>query len=143
MDKKEVLENIYEFTFVSLIEMSPKIRQIIEKNTGVVILEKELQKIRLAYPVKKQQYGFLGMIEFKVKPNSIETITKDIKLENNIIRNLICSLKFKKPSEHKRKNQYSRDNKDRIGAISRVAKKTADTGLTNEALEKKIEEILK
>jgi len=143
--QQEVLENNYEFTFVSLVEMSPKIRQIIEKNNGNVVFEKELQKVRLAYPIKKQQYGFLGVVEFKTKPDSIEAIAKDIKLENNIIRSMICSLRSKKPSlnKYKGKNQTDKNNRERVGTSARAAKKTIDAGLTNEALEKKIEEILK
>ena len=75
MNRIESLENVYELTFVSFIELGNKIKQIIEKAGGVVLFEKELQKIRLAYPVKKQQYGFLGIVEFKAKPDLVDLIS--------------------------------------------------------------------
>ncbi|MDI6734197.1 MAG: 30S ribosomal protein S6 [Patescibacteria group bacterium] len=140
MSEIGLLEKNYELTFVSFVEAGIKIKQIIEESGGIVLFEKELQKIRLAYPVKKQQYGFLGVVEFKTKPDLIGLTLKALKSKTDTIRYLICNKELKNDFVNQGRERFK---KERARILPRVAKKQADVSLTNEAIEKKIEEILK
>lgn len=133
---------MYEITFILRQEDSSEVKKILEKSKADIINEEELKKIHLSYPIKKQNYGFLGIIRFRVDPESVESIFSDMKLSENIIRYMVN--KIKASGEGKIVEQRSIPTKP-IGIRKELlgigARKSIEPILTNEDIEKKIEEI--
>ncbi len=128
----------YEITYVVKEENSAPIKDILEKHGAEILDDRPLEKIRLAYPIAKQEYGFLGTIVFAIDPGKTEAIAPDLKLEEGLIRNLITALTAEQSSaENKRKSANAAAARRR-----KITKEKKPGLLTNEALEKKIEEIL-
>lgn len=139
--EQETEKNQYEITFHVLSEeQAGVIKSYIEKHGGVITNERQLEKVRLAYPVKKQSYGFMSSICFEAEPNIIKEISDDIGLNKDVLRVLISRLSPKKDKKKKSKQsagvplQSSPENAKRLRPFGQA--------LSNEALEKKIEEIL-
>ncbi len=133
---------MYEITFILRQEDLSEVKKILEKNKADITSEEELKKIRLSYPIKKQNYGFLGIIRFRVDPESVESIFSDMKLSENIIRYMVN--KIKASGEGKRAEQRSipiRPIDTRKEPLGIGARKSIEPALTNKDIEKKIEEI--
>jgi ribosomal protein S6 len=123
----------YEIAFLA--EDSSKadeILNILNRFKASLISDKKVEKINLAYPIKHQTSAFFGFIDFQVLPRDIVEIDKILKQDKNLLRFMIISDPFireNKNSENKKAGYSSRE-------------KVKHQELTNEALEKKIEEIL-
>ena len=65
-----------------------KYTKIIEENSGVVKLIDRWGKRRLAYEIKKKQYGFYVYIRFEAPGTVIKLMERQIKLDDAIIRHL-------------------------------------------------------
>lgn len=105
-----------------------------------------LDRIKLSYPIKKETVGYFGYRHFLAEPSVIEKIKNELNLNSNILRFLFITPPVEKQStsaiktEIRRKTIIAKEIKPKIetkrsGAPAQV--------LTNEALEKKLEEILK
>lgn len=97
----------------------------------------ELQKIRLAYPIKKIAHAFMIAFQFDMPPAKLANLKKDLKMNQGIIRHLLIVHKDDQGEDEKVRSTR-RKTPDR-SATSLLK----DTLVTNEALEKQIEEILK
>lgn len=138
MNKEE--SHAYEISFLISEENVSKIKDILEKNGAKILGENILEKSRLAYPIEKQSQAYAGNINFEIDPMSLEKLGAGLKLEGGILRSLVTKLDLKNiPKETK---ELRPETSQRRRPIS-LRKKPENTGLTNEALEKKIEEILK
>lgn len=129
-DKKE-----YELSFLSKTEEGPRqVLDIIKNQGGEISFESPVNKITLAYKIEKESAAFFGYIFFSALPRDIKPIDDSLKLKGDILRFLIITPPFAK-------------NKPKAALAPRVrpsrpqAEKPAQP-LSNEALEKKIEEIL-
>ena len=133
---------MYEITFILKQEDLSEVKKILEKNKANTISEEELKKIRLSYPIKKQNYGFLGIIRFRVDPESVESIFSDMKLSENIIRYMVNKIKVS--GEGKRVEPRPTPIRPigiRKEPLRTGVRKSIEPVLTNEDIEKKIEEI--
>ena len=78
--------NHYELLFVlpgtlSENETEPlvnKIKTIIEKNGGQKLTVAELEKRRLAYPMKHIRYGYFGLAYFEAEPEMVKKMEQDL-----------------------------------------------------------------
>lgn len=142
----ETTTNSYEITFILQQEDPSEVRQILGKNQAEIVGGKDLEKIRLAYPIQKQKFGFLGTFRFGADPDSIRGMLSDLKLEKSVIRYMIskAGTETVAPSgERERKTSLQpRESRDEKVPVMDRARKPAAPVLTNEELEKKIEEIL-
>lgn len=124
----------YEISFLTDdTSQADKILDILNQFNAEIILEKKPEKINLAYPIKHQNQAFFGFFDFKVCPENIVKIDKILRQNKYLLRFMIIAdpvIKNNKEDENKRSKFYS--SKTKVPPIS----------LTNEALEKKIEEIL-
>lgn len=143
---EETSTKAYEITFILQQEDPSEVRKILVKNQAEIVGEKELEKARLAYPIQKQKFGFLGTFRFKTSPDSIKGMFSDLKLEKSVIRYMISKARTKmvgvsrgRDKETTLQPRESRDEK--VPVIDRTRKPAAPV-LTNEELEKKIEEIM-
>lgn len=144
-DVKNTEENIatlYEMSFIQDAEEESVPKKIIEKHGGSILEDRPLMKIRFAYPIQKQTQGFLGFVKFAIDPERVVLVGSDLKLEKKVLRHTISRF-----SEKKGDDQDSSDiqgGRERRSRFVRGEKKPSgfDQALSNEALEKKIEEIL-
>jgi len=136
--EKEVRK--YELGFLLLEEDSPIVKNLLEKRNFSITEEGEIVKVNLAYPIKKIQSAFFNFIQFLANPAEIIEFQKDLKGEQTILRFILLNLPFKEGQQSggvavlKSRGRQPFPKKD--------VKKPFEPVLTNEALEKKIEEIL-
>ncbi len=125
----------YEMLALGKTEDFSLVKKNILKHGGVVLSEKPVQKIKLAYPIQKQQFCFSANFEFSMPPEGLKMLSGDLRLDDSLLRH---STYYVLAKEEKRVEKPM----VRRGVASRVMRKPTDAMLTNEALEKKIEEIL-
>lgn len=129
----------YELTFHLMGEDTAPVRAMVEKHGGKVVSERQPQKVRLGYSIGKQQYSFMGTILFTAGGEVIAPLSNDLKLSGVALRFQIGRRVERK--EPKRAPKAEQTPSEGAHAPSRI--KPFDGTLSNEALEKKIEEILK
>ena len=66
-----------------------KLNAAVEANNGSIIEEDRLGKRRLAYPIKKQRYGFYSLLRFTLDSGSISEIEKVFRFNENYLKNII------------------------------------------------------
>lgn len=128
LNKKE-----YELSFLSKTEEgSREVLETIKSQGGEVSFESPVNKISLAYKIEKESSAFFGYVFFSAQTDAIKHIDEALRLKGNILRFLIITPPFEKNKP-----------KAAISPKSRPQKPAeANQPLSNEALEKKIEEIL-
>jgi ribosomal protein S6 len=126
----------YDITFTLSGEDSSRVKALLVKHGASISSERPLEKIRFAYPIQKQAYAFMGVIRFTGIAN-LDAFEKELALEGVALRFLVHKVNVK--GEAAQLARANRPGRDRAYA----PRETTETVLTNEALEKKIEEILK
>ena len=81
------------FTETEIEEKRRGIEELISKSGGIVSRYGEIRKIKLAYPIKKEQFSNFGYIEFSAPKNTIETINKKMMLNDEVLRHLVIKRK--------------------------------------------------
>ena len=168
MDNEE-LKN-YEISFLTKEEGGREdVFQLIKKHDIGVAGDSQTIRIKLAYPVKKEQFGHFGCIYFSAKPEAIEGIRDSLKINPQILRFSIGRAPRFKDEDGKKTFARQSRRASYVRVESRSHRATAVLGekeegkfelreesrthrlpreefkgeLSNEALEKKLEEILK
>jgi len=150
----------YELTYIVPGEFEekeiPKVTEKVKKllSDGKIIKEKFWGKRKLAYPIKKNDWGFYITVVLETEPENIKKIESKLKLEEDVIRHLIISTKPAQKPEVKEIEKPKRLEKPEVKAKAKPKKeeKPKKTKITEEieteekkmkALEEKLEEILK
>ncbi len=135
-----ILEQQTRYEIIALLksEDAAKVSAALQKRGAVILTERPLQKVKLAYPIRKEAFCFVGGFEFTVAPAALVGLSESLVLEPDILRVLV---------HHAAARDERRSREDRTprrpAPVSRMPRKPGDVPmLTNEALEKKIEEIL-
>ncbi len=144
--EQDVKKENYEVAFWIKTEVSDPVKAILAKNGAEATKERLIQKMRLAFPIKKENFAFLGTIIFSMPAEAIGNLKSELNMEPVILRYFLR--KAKKPSEERRVetgvgSETSPNGRKSFFRKRSDASKAAGDLLTNEALEKKIEEILK
>ena len=140
MSNEEIIRKKYEISFITRSEADGlAVKEIIEKNSGQNIELVPAVKTRLAYPIKKENYAFFGVVYFDALPETIEAIGGDLRLRGDILRFLIVTPPVVKGKVEEKKPSP----KSRTAAPPSAAPAPAVGSLSNAALEKTLEEILK
>lgn len=136
----EEQKKFYEIGFVFGVEEGKtQVEKTIKDLQGEIIREGENLKLRLSYPINKQTNGFFSYVRFMLDPKDIDVLKKTLKLNSSILRFLVI-----KPTEGEGRTQPEREIKRErvvLASVELPSRKSTDT-LSNEELEKKIEEIL-
>lgn len=131
MDEKIITQ--FEVNVLTKEESTEAILRVFKAHKAEVLSEKPVQKIRLSYDIKKQQYAFFVTFEISVSREEERGVRKDLSEVEQVIRLLITEKKEKKTTD--------RGTGEAAKKPSRL-KSALQAMLPNEALEKKIEEIL-
>lgn len=135
----------YEFSFlVAREEDVAEVTKLLGQHSATVTAEGPVRHIQLAYPIEKRTEAFFGFLHVKLAPEHAKQLEKDAHLNNVILRFLLALL----PSTPQPAPPRPRSTEERPGAP--VTERTAlprpavveGGALSNEELEKKIEEIL-
>jgi ribosomal protein S6 len=112
------------------------------ENAGVVISQSQpsLVKIKLAYPIKKNNYAFLGSWRFNVHDAALQKFVSDLKFSGDVLRFMVTKIMGGVSPQKSKVSSVS--SQDRL-VKKRQKKASTESVLTNEAIEKKIEEIMK
>ena len=140
-DKKQ-----YEISFLLKEEAGQKlVLDTIKELGGDIETESPVSKIALAYPIKKETSAFFGFLHFFLAPAEIKELNHRMETTEAILRHLIITPPFKKapPRERPQSAPASKEEAPRASAVSKKAESPKNEVLTNEDLEKRIEEILK
>ena len=150
----------YEIAFLVKSEEDQEgIRKILRNFQLPVIDGDRISKIKLAYPIKKENFAYSGYLHFSGSPQDIGNLTESLKNEPKILRFSVITqpiisargacptvrrgsvLVGGKKDEHRVVERVS--SRQTQEAAPQLPKKTPRTeALSNEALEKKLEEIL-
>jgi ribosomal protein S6 len=134
-------KSLYEISFIQEGENEGVPKKVIEKHGGQIVEDKPLVRIRFAYPIKKQTQGFFGVMRFCIDPLKVGLIDADLKFEKEVLRAII--VQFSEKDKNEEAALEGQENRLRRGKFVRTERKPGyEPALSNEALEKKIEEIL-
>lgn len=137
------MENkIYEISF--LVKTEEEISGVVDfiKNHKAEILSEPVAKnIVLAYEIKKNKEAIFVYFKFTATGENVKLIENDLNLSNLVIRFLIVVLPKEVHTEPRKERQIE-DKKSKVAPVQRIQIKQSNASLSNEALEKKIEEIL-
>ncbi len=144
MEDNEKLTKEYEIgVLVRKEEDLPEVRRVVEQHGGVMTADFRAKKIALAYPIKKEEEATFAFGLFSAEPASTKQLEQDLVTENTVLRSIIV-IPFKATAST---GTGPGGKWDRISrptpAPTEAARTTPSHTLSNEALEKKIEEMLK
>lgn len=129
-DKKE-----YELAFVVKNDSAAgEIKDLILRSGAEITQEPNTSRIRLAYEIKKEREAIFGFMQFVLDPDAVKSISDSLNLRQDILRFLIVT-----PPPMKEKRRTEMPPRE-IRPQRTLEPKT--TPLSNQELEKKIEEIL-
>lgn len=138
-------KKVYEIGFMARNEKGvAEVVEHVKKHGGEVVLEGAVEEMALSYPIKKQSQAHFGYLHFSADPAEIKPLNDELERVTDVLRFLIITPPFEKqkprtmPPDRVRPGQSPRPQQMPIAE----KKPVAPLPLSNEALEKKIEEIL-
>ena len=134
METAEAVKKEYELAFLLTSEETLDfLLAALKKHTITPSYQSPVNQIRLAYPIQKNDSAFFGFFHFEALPETILKVKNELALNAGLIRFLIVTPPSRLPAREKRIIQRTPESKpsEPVEALS------------NEALEQKLEEILK
>lgn len=126
----------YELSYLAKTEEAAKgVAEVLKSQGAEVMVDSPASKINLAYKIEGESSAYFGCLHFAAAPADVKSIQDVFRLKSNILRILVVTPPFLK-------------NRPRMvaprprTAKPYVAEAKPSEPLSNEALEKKIEEIL-
>lgn len=154
MDKE--IKN-YEITFLAKSEGDKEeLINNLKRHELTILGDGPMSKTKLAYPIKKETFAYCGTLYFSGEADKIEELVKELKVQGKLLRfNIIFrpagegKMDIIKPaSSEKERPVLERKEMEKSAADLSIrqtpkAPRIKTETLSNEALEKKLEEILK
>lgn len=128
MDKDDKKEYEIAFLLVSP-EKEEGVAKILQDNEAEIFHQKSVNKINLAYPIKKHDSAYFGFYHFRASRDGISKIRETLRLNSDVLRFLIVTPPIEAAAPQP--------------IPSRPVRKQPEPVLSNEALSEKLEEILK
>jgi ribosomal protein S6 len=138
----------YEIAFLVKNEGEvPGVVSFLKQHNAEILAEPRAKNVVLAYEIKKNKEAVFAYCTFKAAGADVKNLEKDLSMGNLTIRSLIVSLPKNVGSRPEVSEERAQERKPKVSrpdapAYSEVKLPSSRT-LSNEALEKKIEEILK
>ena len=131
MDEVELKD--YEISFLLAQENGAEdVLKLLKREGAEIIFEGQLKKITLAYKIKKQSEAYFGYLHFRISKDKVKSLENDLLTTSTILRFIIITPPFGRPKpEPKAKPRTAPAPPAQVGVP-----------ISNEALERKIEEIL-
>ena len=133
------IKKSYEVSFlVEREEGVEEVKRLLGQHGNEAFYEFPYKKVNLAYPIEKKEQAIFGSIKVLSEPQNIKLLEKDLKTNKNILRCLIVAL----PVEKKTEGEEMKKPSIPMRRPSSIQREASPKPLSNEAIEKKIEEIL-
>jgi len=88
----------YEMTLLTRAEEDKEAaKELIAKVGGETVDEKQLGQKPLAYPVKKERAAYFTLLRFRLDPEAILVLNKELLLSGHVLRHMITTAKAKAP----------------------------------------------
>ncbi len=107
-------------------EIVNKVEKVISNNGGKIESIERWGKKRLAFEIKRRQYGYYVEIVFEAPPNVIRILEREYRLEENILRYLSIHLD-KRALEYRKQQKLNQEDVERIKADLENKSKTTET----------------
>lgn len=139
---------MYELTYIinpnlsenELAAQVDKVRGFIDQAGGKVKDEKILEKKRLAYPIKKQNFGFYVTINFEMLPENVAELERQIRFEPQILRHLLIAEEMVRKTYRVPSSRQPKAKPTEI--FKRPISEAASKKIEIEEIDKKLEELL-
>ena len=129
----------YQLDFHLLNEDFSPVATLLAKHGAVTESVSSLRTIRLAYPVKKQQYAFFGTAVISVKSESLKALDRELVLSEAVLR--FSLVKPDRP-ENERKPRAPKPEKVVVqDSLPTRIRPFDESTISNEALESRLKEI--
>lgn len=131
-----------ELTDAELKGVRSRIDGLISGAGAAIKLNEHAGKVKLAYPIGAHRYGHYVLVRFSAEPAQIAKLDADLRLDNEVIRHMIVNADevmlttvnlFVRPEE---------DRAPEAAAPVMAAPAPASTPLSQEDIDKKIDELL-
>ncbi len=134
----------YEIGFLVREEYDEKeIKDLLKGYKAEILDERRVKKIKLAYPIKKEVSAHFGYIHFSLLPEDVKDLSKQLKLNQKVLRTIIVNLPKKINEPFGERKIEKPIIKERIKPAEVFKKPKSVEAINTELLEKKLEEILK
>ncbi|MDP2696390.1 MAG: 30S ribosomal protein S6 [bacterium] len=143
MSRKEY-DKIYELGYLLVAAgAEAEVVGFLKAHKAEIVSQSPLSDVKLAYPIGKHEVAHFGFIHFKADPEDVNSIKKDAVLEKSMLRSLLIKATPVVPERRdSRPVASSQDSSEKPPAPATKGQVQPQV-LSNEALEAKIEEILK
>ncbi|MDP3975039.1 MAG: hypothetical protein Q8P88_02005 [Candidatus Jorgensenbacteria bacterium] len=136
MEEKKT--NVYEITFYTKVEDAAPVKTAVKTVDGEVLEERPFEKVRLEFPIKKESYAFMGVLRVSLGSEAVALVARALLHAPGVLR---CLITTPSPAPTEDRSVERRPMERKRPPSPRVAPQESSI-LTNEALERKIEEIL-
>jgi ribosomal protein S6 len=146
MEKED--RNIKEYELGVLVKNEtdlPAIASLVRGHQGEVTTDFRAKRVALSYPIKKEKEAIFAYATFRAHGEAAKELEHDLNLRGDVLRSLITI-----PPKIDLKKQSSREMPEKRVSVFRPVpvsspepRRESTSPLSNEALTKKIEEILK
>jgi ribosomal protein S6 len=141
MDQAHADKREYELSFLlKTKDAETALEALLAQYEAEVFFKGPVVETRLAYPIKKQSQALFGYLHFRALPDSVDTLLQSLKLNSSVLRVLLVTPPI---SRGERAVRIPEERKEKVIAAETVPVAPKTGMLTNEALEEKLEEILK
>ena len=144
--EENAIKQEYEIAYLSREEGAlGGVVSLIKSHQGEPQSEGVVRRIALSYPIKKETQAFFGALRFMMEPDRAKALEHDLRTHAGVLRALVIRVKEKieKPRSPRAPHPgISATPRPQSPPPERKAPAPA-AALSNEALEKKIEEMLR
>lgn len=142
MDKKAEKKD-YEVSFVIKNQGDENsVADLLSQLEASVIYKSPVAEVYLSYPIKDNKHGYFGYFHFSAFPEAVDKMSAAFNLNHSILRFLIVAPPVGIAEKFHGQRPESRVS-SRVKSAEVVSSAPKSGMLTNEALEEKLEEILK
>lgn len=136
-------KKIYELCYLlTSPDAEEEVLALLSQHEGQLLHQGKISEIRLAYPINKQEAALFGFLQFNALPENVVKLSKTLSFNKKILRYIVMNLPLRAVVS---KTQEPEAAPSRVEQVIRPAepRPVKPEALTNEALEEKLEEILK
>lgn len=142
-DKEETLRE-YEIAFLLKEEGDLEaLKGLLKQHGATFSFESPLKKVALAYKIEKQEVAHFGFLRFTAPADQIPILEHALTLHHTVLRSLVVKYVPVEVSTSQGITPHDSTSETPISSSQQSAPSQSNLPLSNEDLEKKIEEILK